>query len=195
MNQSRQPVKPIAQVQKPAKTRLFFAIWPDDRVLRDLEKTCRALGIDQGRPVAPENFHITLLFLGEVDNDAIESLKRMAAGIKAEPCELVLDRLEHWVRPAVLCLVASQIPESLAMLVNELRKGARRLGFNPEKRPFRPHLTLARKVRRRVVGRDIEPVCWPVREIVLVKSERDPEGSRYTILARWPLGNRQQNMP
>ncbi len=177
------------------KTRLFFALWPGESVLEALKRTRRVLGIDQGRPVPADNFHVTLLFLGEVDDSAIGDLMKMAAGIEAAPCELVLDRLEHWVRPAVLCLTASEIPVPLAELVERLRRGVRKLGFRPEKRPFRPHLTLARKVRRRVVGREIEPIRWPVREFVLVKSERDSEGSRYTVLARWPLGDGRRNVP
>ncbi|BCX80908.1 RNA 2',3'-cyclic 3'-phosphodiesterase [Methylomarinovum caldicuralii] len=170
----------------PSKSRLFFALWPDETVIEAVERVRGELGLDQGRPVPEENLHITLLFLGDVPDEAIDDLKALADRLALAPCEIVLDRLEHWVRPAVLCLTASEVPEPVAELVNLLKRGVRKLGFKPEKCPFRPHLTLARKVRRRVVERRIEPVRWPVRDFVLVKSERDDRGSRYTILGRWP---------
>ncbi len=165
-----------------AKSRLFFALWPDDAVLDRIRRVREELGLDQGKPVPAENFHITLLFLGDVPDQTIDALKALAGRLSLEPTEIVLDRLEHWVRPAVLCLTASAVPEPLADLVDQLKRSVRKLGFKPEKRPFRPHLTLARKVRRRVVERDIEPVHWPVRDFVLVRSDR---GSRYTIIGRW----------
>jgi len=174
------------KTEKPIRSRLFFALWPDDPVLETLQNTRKTLDLNEGKPVAPENFHITLLFLGEVDNSLIDDLKAMAGQIDVEPCEMVLDRLEHWVRPAVLCLTASRTPEPLAALVEDLKRGVRKLGFKPEKRPFRPHVTLARKVRKRVIGREIGPIRWPVRGFALVKSERNAQGSRYTVLAHWP---------
>lgn len=170
---------------EPVKQRMFFALWPDDVVLERLVKLCRELGLNEGKPVDPGKFHITLLFLGEVPEDKIEDLKTLAEKLPLAPYELTLDRLEHWVRPAVLCLTATAVPEPLAELVKGLKRGVRKLGFKPEKRPFRPHLTLARKVKRRVAGCEIEPIHWPVHEFTLVASELSAQGSRYRVFGRW----------
>lgn len=175
---------------EPVKKRLFFALWPDDGVLERLARVLMELGLNEGKLVDCKKFHITLLFLGEVPEDKIEDLKALAEKLPLAPCELTLDRLEHWVRPAVLCLTATHPPQPLTRLVEELQQGACKLGFAPERRPFRPHLTLARKVHRRVANRQIEPLPWPVREFTLVESELDPEGSRYTVLDRWPKAGR-----
>ncbi|GAB6067300.1 RNA 2',3'-cyclic phosphodiesterase [Methylothermus subterraneus] len=168
-----------------AKKRLFFALWPDEGVLEQLAKVRRELQLNEGKPVDCEKFHITLLFLGEVPEDKIEALKALAEKLPLIPCELTFDRLEHWVRPAVLCLTAQAIPKPLAEWVKSLRKRVRKLGFQLESRPFRPHLTLARKVKKRIAARAIDPIAWPVREVALVASELSPEGSRYQVLGRW----------
>ncbi len=172
---------------KPSKYRLFFALWPSPKVLDTLRQTQRSLEIEikDGKPVSPANFHITLLFLGDIPEDQISALKSLAAKAPLEPCELILDRVEHWVRPAVVCLVATQTPPALDNLVATMKRGLRQLGLKTEKRPFRPHLTLARKVKKRMVGHTIEPIHWPVRDFVLVASELNREGSRYRIIGHW----------
>ncbi len=167
------------------KRRLFFALWPDEAVLKALAKLCQGLDLGEGKPVDCGKFHITLVFLGEVPEDKIEALKMLAEKLAFRPCELTFNRLEHWVRSAVLCLTAETVPEPLTELVKELKRGVRKLGFKLERRPFRPHLTLARKVRKRVAACAIDPVYWPVRELALVASELTPEGSRYQVLGRW----------
>jgi len=168
------------------KQRLFFALWPDEKVLQAVRETWQAMGIDEGKAVKPEKFHVTLLFLGDVPAARIGDLIEMAGELSLQPCELIFDRLEHWVRPAVLCLTAETVPPPLAELVEALKKGVRRLGFRPERRPFRPHLTLARKVRKRVISRPIDPLRWPVKAFTLVTSRLGDEGSHYEIIGRWP---------
>jgi 2'-5' RNA ligase len=167
------------------KRRLFFALWPDEAMLEALAKLCQGLDLSEGKPVERGKFHITLVFLGEVPEDKIEALKMLAEKLTFRPCELTFNRLEHWVRPAVLCLTAEAVPEPLAELVEELKRGVRKLGCKLERRPFRPHLTLARKVRKRVAACTVDPIRWPVRELALVASELTPEGSRYQVLGRW----------
>ncbi len=171
---------------RPTKYRLFFALWPPPKVLDTLKQTQSLLEIKDGKPVSPTNFHITLLFLGDIPEDQISALKSLAAEAPFEPCEVLLDRVEHWVRPAVVCLVATQTPPALDNLVETMKKGLRPLGVKTEKRPFRPHLTLARKVKKRMVGHPIDPIHWPVRDFVLVASELNRGGSRYRIIGRWP---------
>ena len=175
-----------AEKTEPKKSRLFFALWPDPEVLKALNHTRKTLGVNEGKPVNPEKYHVTLLFLGEIPEDQIPALKSLAEKAPFEPCELVLDQMEHWVRPAVLCLVATQTPPALDKLVEAMKRELRKMGIKTEKRPFRPHLTLARKVRKRVVGRPVEPIHWPIHDFVLVASGLNREGSRYRILGRWP---------
>jgi 2'-5' RNA ligase len=105
----------------------------------------------------------------------------------ATPFEIVLDRLEHWQRPQVLCLTASVVPEPLVALVRSLRAALAVRGFEPEERSFKPHLTLARKVRMPPLAESTESLRWAAHEYSLVESITGPEGSRYERLSTWPM--------
>lgn len=171
--------------------RLFFALWPDDdlreglaRRIPDLIRDCPC------KPQRPDQWHLTLEFLGSVEAARQPALHAAAAQVQerggaAE--EVLLDRLEHWPRPQVLCLVASVVPPGLAELVSGLRTALAERGFEPERREFRPHLSLARKARQPARSRPVEPLHWPVRDLVLARSVSDASGSRYEPLARWNL--------
>ena len=169
--------------------RLFFALWPGDEFRVALGPGIRALQPDGvGRPQRPDQWHVTLEFLGPVPESKVALARDAAAGVRASPCEVVFDAVEYWRRPEVLCLVAKAVPGPLCSLVAQLRDGLAARGFEPESRPFRAHLTLARKVVHPVSPVTFEPLRWPVGDFALVESVTDRTGSVYTPLARWPLG-------
>jgi len=167
--------------------RLFLALWPNAGVVRQI----RALGQElfdersSGRPVAADNLHITLQFLGQVEASQLDCIRQAAADIRFPAFELQLDHLGHWPRPRVAWLGCHQVPEALVSLVQSLNAGLSRCGFTPEARPYHPHLTLRRKVRQ-ATPREIDPIPWHVEEFVLAQSNTLPEGVRYQVLARWP---------
>jgi 2'-5' RNA ligase len=175
--------------------RLFFALWPDDAARARLAEVVRdSVPAGAGRPQRPGQWHVTLEFLGDVPESRLQDLLDIAAAAAAgaSACQLEFDRLEHWKRPQVLCLVARSTPEPLVALVQSLRTGLRLRGFAPEARPFRPHVTLARRVlwapQSALDGLLPRPLHWPVRAIALVQSVTGPEGGRYGELSSWPTG-------
>jgi 2'-5' RNA ligase len=107
--------------------------------------------------------------------------------VHAGTSELRFDAVEFWRRPEVLCLVAREVPPPLADLVAQLRAALAAQGFEPETRPFRAHVTLARKVTQPVATAPFDPLDWPVVEFALVESITDRSGSIYTPLASWRL--------
>jgi 2'-5' RNA ligase len=176
--------------REPAR-RLFFALWPDDRARLGLAAAVRDL-VPQGtgRPQRADQWHVTLEFLGDVPESRLAAVIEAgaAASAAASTCEIVFDRLEHWKRPEVLCLVAGSIPQPLAGLVHALRSELQQRGFTPELRPFRAHVTLARRVPQPPPPGPVAPLHWPVRGVSLVQSLADRSGSRYVELAAWPTG-------
>lgn len=169
--------------------RLFFALWPSDEFRVALEPRIRALQPEGvGRPQRPDQWHVTLEFLGPVPESRVALARDAAAQVRAMPCGILFDAVEYWRRPEVLCLVAKVVPEALGDLVARLRSGLAAHGFQPESRPFRAHLTLARKVTHPVSPVTFEPLRWPVADFALVESVTDRTGSVYTPLACWPLG-------
>jgi len=168
--------------------RLFFASWPADDLRSSLAPRIRALqpaGV--GRPQRPDQWHVTLEFLGSVPASRVAAAREAAGQVQAAPCEIVFDAVEFWRRPEVLTLVARELPPPLASLVDQLRAALAARGFEPESRPFRAHLTLVRKVTHPVTPGEFAPLHWPVADFALVESITDRAGSVYTPLARWRL--------
>ena len=171
--------------------RLFFALWPDAS-LRD-ELAARVPALTSGypcRPQRPDQWHLTIEFLGDVESDrqpALHEAARTVEGFLQAPETVVLDRLEHWKKPQVLCVTAALVPRGVAGFAAALQDALRRQGFDPERRAFRPHLTVARKARQPVASRAMEPIRWPVDSLWLVKSLGEAAGSRYEPCARWNL--------
>jgi len=173
------------------RRRIFFALWPDAGVRDALAavaapilKSCR------GRPVPPENYHVTLRFLGSVDADALAAARAAAKATIGERFELVLDRLGHWPRPAVVWLGARGVDDRLLRLVANLNTELESRGFGPDPRPYRPHLTLMRKAAGAPqYDGGLAPIRWPVGGFCLVESRSESEGARYNPLESWPLGD------
>ncbi len=144
-----------------------------------------------GRAQRPDQWHVTRESRGDVPESRLPvavDAGSPAASAAATPCEIAFDRLEYWKRPQVLCLVAGSIPEPLKALVHALRSELQLRGFTPELRPFRAHVTLARRVLQAPPPGPLAPLLWPVRGVSLVQSLTDRSGSRYVELAAWPAG-------
>ena len=171
--------------------RLFFAFWPDEALREHLRRRLPPLieGV-RGKPQRPDQWHVTAEFLGSVPVDRQPAVWAAADGIDAPSFTIEFDLLDHWRRPQVYCLSASVTPAPLAQLVSELRAALMVAGFVPESREYRPHVTLARKVRSAPVASLPDPVVWPVDRFALVRSVTDPAGSRYEPLHWWNLRGR-----
>lgn len=168
--------------------RLFFALWPGEEQRAALAPRLQALQpTGHGRPQGPGQWHVTLVFLGSVPEARLAAARAAAADVRAAPFELVFDAVEYWQRPAVSCLVAGQSPPALEALVAQLRAGLAARGFGIEQRPFRAHLTLARKVTRPPPAGPCEPLLWPAAAFALVESVTERSASRYQPLGHWPL--------
>ena len=166
--------------------RLFFALLPDRAWRQDLRARLAQLtaSID-GKPQRPDQWHVTLEFLGQVPDARHAALRAAADRVHPPLIDLEFDRFEHWRKPQVVCLVASRLPTGLETLVMDLRAALTEAGFVTEKRPLRPHVTLARKVRTAVESRIEPPLAWRSDGFVLMRSVTDDAGSRYEPVGWW----------
>ena len=124
--------------------RLFFGLeLPGELRMRI---AALAAGIDRARWVAPENLHITLRFVGEVEEPAMEDLAGEAASIRFEPFPVTLSGAGHFERRGRVSAVWLGLEPSpaLAALRDRVEAAAVRAGQPPEGRKFRPHVTVAR---------------------------------------------------
>lgn len=171
-----------------ASRRLFFALCPDE-ALRDalVEGTRPVVRRIGGRPMAAENLHITLVFLGNVNGAQQACAEAVGDSVRAAPFELVLDRYGYFPRPQVFWLGPCAQPPMLLGLVKDLTAGLVACGYRPEARPYHAHLTLARKVRPPAAEFTAPGLTWAAAEFCLVESLSTPAGVRYPILRRWAL--------
>ncbi len=172
-----------------ARERLFFALWPGPTVRAALARRAReACAGLRGRPTPADNLHVTLAFLGDLDAERRACMEAVAGRLPFEPFDLVLDRLEYVPRNRILWLGAGELPMPLARLAGGLNAGLRECGHEPERRPFRAHITLMRKLDRPPRHLAPEPLAWHVDGFALVRSRLAPEGAHYEVVARWPAG-------
>ncbi len=171
----------------PTFERLFFALWPDEPLRQQLAGRSKPIvQAADGRQVPAENLHITLAFLGNVDARQRECVDDMAEAITCPPFELMLDRVGHWARSRVLWLAPGSSP-LIHRLAEALHMGASACGLSLDSRPYRPHLTLMRKVSCVPEALMVTPIYWPVSSFVLLRSVPLPRGVRYDVLREWPL--------
>ena len=183
-----QPSVPGEPFPQEKKQRLFFALWPDKALRAQLVRRSKSLmKAARGRPVPADNLHITLAFLGRVDARQRQCLEAMADAIRCPPFELTLDCAGHWSRSRVLWWAPSVCPDVLSLLAAALHTGATECGLSLDDRPYRPHLSLMRKVSRGPDAMAVDPLRWAASHFALVRSVPIPEGVRYQVLREWPL--------
>ncbi|KAB7619734.1 RNA 2',3'-cyclic phosphodiesterase [Alkalilimnicola sp. S0819] len=168
--------------QAPPRARLFFALWPEPALRRELARIQHER-VGSGRAVPVANLHLTVLFLGLADP---AQAMRVADGLRVPPFEVCLRREGYW-RNGIHWLAPESTPPELSRLHDGLREGLAAQGHAFERRDYRPHVTLARRARP-APGRALPPLRWPVTDHALVESRPRPQGPEYRVLRRWPLG-------
>lgn len=170
-------------------SRLFFALWPDDKIRQELIQLCRSLPAQakEFRWVPPHNFHVTLVFLGSIDTNSAASIKQSVEGIAVKPFELVFDRLSYWNKPKAVCLTCRQPPApELVLLVEALGLAVARCGVQTDAKPYTPHITLARKAPV-FIEQCCELIVWRAESFCLVESCSEPGGVCYKVIEQWPF--------
>ena len=182
--------------------RTFIAIEiPSDvrSALAALQTELRLVGADVSW-TKPENIHLTLKFLGEVDEGRIGDVEKVCVASAAEFQPFTLSLNDTGVfpnarQPRILWAgLAGEIERTVEMR-NRLDDGLALIGFEREEKDFRPHLTIGRvksnrKIRELLAlagAHQVPASPFVVTEIVLMKSELHPAGARYTPMARAPL--------
>lgn len=165
--------------------RLFYALWPDDDVRHTLAAWQRQHLPKGARATHLRDLHMTLHFLGQVETPRVKALEELGNRLVLPEFDLILDNIGHWSRPAVLWLGPQETPAKLLAFHQQLEEALESLGLERDKRTYRPHVTLARKVRRALQESDFPPLRWIVREWALLES-RPGERPLYHPLMRWP---------
>jgi 2'-5' RNA ligase len=184
--------------------RLFVAIHVPPEVQDALAAEQRRLataGIAM-RWIRPEGIHLTLAFLGNVDEVRISAIEdsMLNAAATGAPFQIEVRGLGAFPprgAPRVLWAGVAGDLDDLRRLQHHVDGRLRAAGFALEDRPFSPHLTLARAADRSpaaqpalAAGLTAPPRSfgrWEVDDIALVRSDLRPSGSVYTTLFTAPL--------
>lgn len=165
--------------------RLFFALWPGKQQRTALTRVQEALP-DRGHRTHPQDFHLTLVFLGDLDAERRGCAEEAAGQVRGSPFVLKLDRLGCFPRAGILWCGTSEQPPLLPDLLRALNGGLAACGFRPERRAFTPHVTLTRKARPLPARGLAPPIVWPVAGFALVIAQPG-EYPRYRVERSWPL--------
>lgn len=177
--------------QPPLRT--FFALWPGPEVRAELARRAALVAkACAGRPSRPESLHLTLVFIGATPPPRVAALQGLMDGIHVPRFTLRLDQHGWWRHNGIAWAGTRAAPEPLVSLQQALSRGAEKLGFSLDVRPYAPHLTLARDARRSPPAEPMPALDWDVGSFVLVASQSTAEGPRYRILHECPLG---ENLP
>ena len=160
--------------------RLFFALWPTDRQREYMRETIKsAVSSIEGTASERRNWHVTLVFVGTLDEQRIPDLQNAVADIQCAPFRIRFDRLSYLARPKIACLEATRVPEELLALVSDISGAILALGIPPEERQYRPHITIARKARAFAPERLAQPLELNCSGFELVESVSSPRGVQY----------------
>ncbi len=188
--------------------RLFFALDIAPEIRRALTAYVDGIRRVPGvRFMPPESYHITLKFLGEVQD--IERVKQAAAMVTSSRFDVSIRNVGFFPNPKAPRVFWAGIhaDERLAQLAATLDETLANVGLAREERPFRPHLTLARSGSGSPLPRrDEQPVAgfralvylaekYPPPEFgtmtasdfFLYESKLSPRGAQYTKVARYEL--------
>jgi len=178
--------------------RLFLALTLEPEEARRLDRAVAPLR-DAGLPVrwvAPENLHLTLKFLGEVEESRLDELAAAAAAVAGHHRELLMtlggiSAFPNFRRARVVWMGIEQ-EARLELLHHDIELACESLGFEVEGRAFRPHLTLARlkhplpEPRLRTLSRLGKQTDFRtdfiVRSVDLMSSELSQSGPTYRTL-------------
>ena len=178
-----------------------MAVDPPEAAWADLEQALAPLREAPGAPrwTVTDRWHLTLLFLGAVAEDAVPALSAVVGEAVAATPAMTLrlagaGRFGSARRPQVFWTGLDGDVEPLIDLARRLARAAGTLELPVEDRPFRPHLTVGRWPPRRPADGSLPEKLagyrgpsWPVDEVRLVESHLGRR-SPYETMAAWPVG-------
>lgn len=175
--------------------RLFVAIRPPAEIRRLLLDLMG--GISAARWQSEDQLHLTLRFIGEVDRHTARDVDAALSGIVHPAFELRLSGLGSFERRGVPDAVwAGVVPHApVRALHNKVDQALSRVGVEPERRAYLPHVTLARLNRgsgpiRNLIERHggFTSPPFTVDEFSLFESQLTPDGAVYSVIAGYSLG-------
>lgn len=183
--------------------RIFIGVEVEEGDLKQTLRSWQAkaavqLG-DRWRLTKPDNFHLTLRFLGQTDDSLVDQIVKNLPGWVSDASATSIKNLDLKLLPSdekirVIALIFEN-NQYLQNLVDTINQGLNALGFESADLPFLPHISLARHKGKPLKSFDLsgiewpveQSVCLPVRSVILFSSESSPEGVIYRPIFKFSL--------
>ena len=166
--------------------RLFIALWPDDAVRTDLAAWRDAWTWPRSAtPVRTERLHLTLHFIGGVERERVPELAD-ALRVPFDRFEIRFGRAVMWPH-GIAVLEPDSVPAALLELHAALGGVLQRLSLPLDERPYRPHVTLARRAGAAVAPQQGPAIAWTIDRFALMESTLGPDGG-YTAIRQFQAG-------
>lgn len=168
--------------------RIFFALWPDDATRAKLAAAAAKIPLQRpARRVPDYNLHLTLHFVGSVDSGVVDCMRLQARCVESARFEFAIDDSGRFAGAGVGWLGCSAVPDALYRLHEGLGQALMRCDYSPDARVFRPHVTVARKLRSAPTPPAFAAIAWKVDNFVLVESRATDLGVKYHVVETYPL--------
>src|SRR5712692_9187014 len=188
-----------------SRIRTFIAVDLDKTVRNRtvaLQETLKESGTEV-KWVEPENLHVSLLFLGEVDEREVADVCRIVSETTQQHSSFTMNVetagcFPHARRPRVLWVGVGAGKQELCAIHDSLEIALLDLGFRREDRKYSPHITLGRVKSDRstdnLASALAQQAGWKggeiqVSEVLVMGSKLTPQGPEYTVLSRAKLGS------
>lgn len=168
--------------------RLFFALVPPPPLQRSLAMLATSVAQRaHGRPIAVENVHLTVAFIGAWPVEQLSKWIDAGARCAGAPIDVTLNRLGGFSRAGVAWIGTTGTPIALQQLANALAAELTNAGVAIEARAFAAHVTIARRCRGPFPNEFVGPYDWRADALSLMRSYTERDGARYVEVKRWPL--------
>jgi len=153
-------------------------------------------GLPGARWIDPENYHLTMRFIGDVDDATAREVASLLGRAKRPPFDLRMEGLSSFGGRKPRAVVANVAPSPALMDAQaEQERLLQRMGLAPEGRKYTPHVTLARlressnrQVAEYLAARGyFRTAAFPVSRFVLFSSRNSVGGGPYVVEAAYPL--------
>ncbi len=153
-------------------------------------------GLPGARWITPDHYHVTLRFIGDVDDTTAQEVDSVLGRVRRDAFDLHLEGLASFGGRKPRAAVATVAPVSpLLELQHEHERLMQRIGLEPEGRKYTPHVTLARL--RESSSRDVaeylaarglfRTAAFPITRFVLFSARASVGGGPYVVEASYPL--------
>ncbi len=179
--------------------RSFVAVKIPEEIRYRIPELTKTIKIDGVKWVKPENIHLTLKFLGEVNENRLQEVKEALENTVRKFSEFKINLKDIGAfpsmnRPSVIWIGVDKGKQEVISIINELEISFSKIGFEKETRKPHPHITIGRvkkarsgKLEVRSETWDMGCEMWDVKEIYLIQSELRPEGPIYTDVESYKL--------